>query len=401
MIWGSIFGNVDSGPNNLRLGFVNKSPSVIARRIEHVLDTTSAFRLIKTYRDDQGKEVLFDSVTVREFVASGKASAALVIPEDAYSDTSLAVKLTFYYDPKNAMETQMIEGLLQQTIMMQIPQVILQSAKHASLRALGLDSGSAFNSAIAGAVSRYFRIDARKVFSWLPSDSAISAGGAGSGSFFRNILQMDKQQVAGEHVTNPWATRSVGGWAMMFLMFTVTASAASLFDEKKNGVVLRMLAAPMSRVQILWSKYLYNISLGIVQLLVLFIAGAVLLKIDIFSNLGNLLLVILFASTASTAFGMLLSAVSKTEAQARGLGTFLILAMSSIGGAWFPTSMMPQFIQLASKGTIVYWAMDGFLQVLWRGTGTWEILPNLGVLAGIAALITAVSVAQFKKGHVF
>jgi ABC-2 type transport system permease protein len=98
---------------------------------------------------------------------------------------------------------------------------------------------------------------------------------------------------------------------------------------------------------------------------------------------------------------MLLAAVSRSTAQASGLGTFLILTMSSIGGAWFPVSLMPDFIQSISKLTLVYWSMDGFLQVLWRNAATADILPNIGILLGIAALITTISVWQFKRGHVF
>jgi hypothetical protein len=45
--------------------------------------------------------------------------------------------------------------------------------------------------------------------------------------------------------------------------------------------------------------------------------------------------------------------------------------------------------------------MDGFLQVLWRNAATTEILPDIGVLLGIAAIITGISVWQFKRGHVF
>jgi ABC-2 type transport system permease protein len=184
-------------------------------------------------------------------------------------------------------------------------------------------------------------------------------------------------------------------------LFTLTATSASLFDEKANDVVLRLLASPVSRVHILWSKYLYNISLGFIQLIVLFVGGSLLYKIDIFSNFFNLILVVVAAATACTAFGMLLSAVSRTRAQANGLGTFLILAMSSIGGAWFPTAFMPTYIQAISKFTIVYWSVEGFLQVLWRGVGTLDILPNLGALLGISLLISSVSVWQFKRGHIF
>jgi len=188
---------------------------------------------------------------------------------------------------------------------------------------------------------------------------------------------------------------------MMFLLFAMTGSSTSLFDEKKSGVVQRILASPISRVHILWSKYLYNMSIGFMQLIVLFIGGALVYNIDIFSNFRNLALVVMAAVTACTAFGMLLAAVSRSTAQASGLGTFLILAMSSVGGAWFPVSMMPDFIQSISKVTIVYWSMEGFLQVLWRSAPIADILPDIGVLFGIAVLITSISLWQFKKGHVF
>lgn len=403
MLWGSIFGNANSGPDNLRLVFVNLSTAPIARKIEAMLDTTKAFRLIKTYKDDQGREIAFDTTSAKEYIRKGNASAGLVVPANAFVDTSIGLKLKFYYDPKNEMEMQMINGLLRQTIMSQLPGVVVQGIQRQALNYLGLDSGKLFNNAIANLVSKYFKIDPQKVLTPLTSriDSFTSGSQNAGSSLFKNILQLEEEQLVGKEVANPWATRSVGGWAMMFLLFTLSHSASSLFDEKKNGVVLRLLASPISRVQILWSKYLFSMSLGFIQLLVLFVGGAFLFKIDIFSNFPNLLLIIAAAAMACASFGMLLAAVSKTAAQANGLGTFLILAMSSVGGAWFPVSFMPSYIQTFSKITLVYWSMDGFLQVLWRNAGTVDILLNIGVLLGIAAVITSISIYQFKKGHVF
>lgn len=403
MIWGAIFGKADSGPENLRLAFLNNSSSRIARSIEGVLDTTRTFRLVKTYDNDAGQAVPFDTGSIKEYVRRGKVTAALVIPADAYSDTSLGLKLKFYYDPKNDMEMQIIQGVLTKTIISQIPDVFMESMERKAVRYLGSDSGRAFNARIRNLVARYFHVDTALIRLPLLGDTTSKGAEARKqrNEFFSNILDMDSEQLVGKEVTNPWATRSVGGWAMMFLLFTLTASSTSLFDEKKSGVVLRILSAPVSRVQILWSKYLYNLSLGFLQLVVLFSAGAVLFSIPVLPNLPNLLLLILSAGFACTAFGMLLAAVSRTAGQANGLGTFLILAMSSIGGAWFPTSFMPGYIQTISKATIVYWSMDGFLQVLWRGAAFVEVLPNVAVLLGMGAVILAVSVGRFKRGHLF
>jgi ABC-2 type transport system permease protein len=188
---------------------------------------------------------------------------------------------------------------------------------------------------------------------------------------------------------------------MTFLLFTLTASSSSLFEDRKSGVLLRLLTSPVSRVHILWSKYLFNMSLGIIQLLFMFLSGWFMFQIDIFSNFFNLMLIIIAASTACTAFGMLLAAFSQTRQQAQGLGTLFILSMSAIGGAWFPTNFMPATIQFFSKLTVVYWSMDGFLEVLWRGVGLVSILPHLGILFGMGTIINFISVRRFKKGHIF
>jgi ABC-2 type transport system permease protein len=216
----------------------------------------------------------------------------------------------------------------------------------------------------------------------------------------KNMVDIRMEQLVGKDISNPMPTRSVGGWAMMFLLFTLSSVANVLIDERRNAVFVRHLAAPFSRGQILLSRYIYSTILGIIQLVVLFLAGTLLFGIDIFSNAGNLLLVIVFAAAAATGFGMLIASIARTAAQASALGLVLILSMSAIGGAWFPTTFMPATIQALSKLTIVYWSMEAFMVVLWRHGGILDVAPYLGVLAGIAAVVTALSVWRFSKGQV-
>jgi len=404
MVFGAIFGGMNGGAEGIRLVFVNESSSPVSKNIESALDTMKAVRLIKTYKDEAGKEMKFDSVSAKEFVRKGNASAALILPADMYADTSIGVKAKLFYDPKNDIETQMLQGIIQRTIFQQMPDIFAEAMQRQAVRRLGLDSGMQFNRSISSLLNRYFKTDTVQALNHPAGSQASSTSDSGSAqrkNFFENIVHLDKQQLVGQDVVNPWATRAIGGWAMMFLLFMLSGSAGSLFDEKKAGIMLRLLASPISRTQILWSKYLYNMSLGIIQLVFLFIVAGVLFNIDVLSHAFNLMVIIVAAATACTAFGMVLAAFCRTAQQVNGWGTLLILTMSAVGGAWFPTSFMPGYILAFSKLTIVYWAMDGFMQVLWRGSGILSILPNVGILLGIAAIINIVSVFQFKKGHIF
>jgi ABC-2 type transport system permease protein len=402
-IFGAVFGGSGSGPQGIKLAVLNQSAAPVAKSIEASLDTVKAFRIIKSFNDDSGRVIVFDTLSIQDYVRSGKASAALVLPPDAYADTSLGLAVKFYYDPKNEMEMQVVRGLIQQIVFSQFPSVMAESGLRQTERYLGIKSGSEFNRRMAVLAHKYFKVDTNVFLHPKLSDFKIGGGDSsgGSANFLNNIVHIENTQLVGKQLKNPWATRNVGGWAMMFLLFTLTASSSSLFDERKSGVLMRFLTSPVSRAHILWEKYVFNVSLGILQLLCMFLAGRLIFHIDILSNFFNLLLMIIAASVACTAFGMLLAAFSQTRQQANGLGTFLVLSMSAVGGAWFPTSFMPPTIQFFSKLTVVYWSIEGFLEVLWRGEGFVSIIPHLAFLMGIGAVLNIISVRQFKKGRIF
>ncbi|MFZ4589613.1 MAG: ABC transporter permease, partial [Ignavibacteria bacterium] len=255
-------------------------------------------------------------------------------------------------------------------------------------------------------ISKYFKVDTSEIYGNMNKGTTnkstdTTKSTKGGFNMFDNMLNLEKYQLVGKQVTNPMATRSVGGWAMMFLLFSLAGASRSLFEEKQSGVMIRLLSSPVTRTQILWSKYLYNMSIGIIQLVVLFFGGMLLFKIDVLSNFGNLFLLIIASSIACTAFGMFLASFTKTSAQANGLGTLLILTMSAVGGSWFPVSMMPETIQFFSKFTITYWSIEGFQAVLWRGSGFVEILPYLGTLLGIGIVVNVISYINFKRGNIF
>ena len=202
-LWGTIFGSLDSGPHNLRLAFFNHSTAPIARRIEEILDTTSTFQLIKSYKDENGQTFGFDSSSIQEYVRKGNVAAALVIPSDAYTDTSFGLKLKFYYDPRNQMEMQILQGVLQQTIATQLPQIFLRSGQLAAREYLGPHAGNSFNGEIAGVVGKYFNVDPERILQFRLDDSSHVIQSSGQRNFFSDVLKLEKVQLVGQDIENP------------------------------------------------------------------------------------------------------------------------------------------------------------------------------------------------------
>ncbi len=417
-IFGFVFGlnrKDEPGPRGIALAVVDQSGNPGAQKLIDALKADKAFRVISTRTlPDKSKAPLTEE-DLRPMMRANQFRFAVVLPPDLIRRDGIGLHVVILSNPRNDIETQMVNGLLQKTILSSAPELLGQSLQAQARRAIGDHRTDQFNRTLAIAIAAAFGGDAAEIQRSIESGdfgvaqlsaAAAPAGQSGSGSpgagdALASIVKIETEMVVGKDVKSPEATRVVGGWAMMFLMFALNGSASAFFDEKKTGIFQRLLAAPVSRAQLLWSRFIFGVLLGLVQLTTLFLAGRVMYGIDVFGNFGNLVVICIAAAAACTAFGMLIVAVTPTAAAASGLATFLIMVMSACGGAWFPISLMPPFMQEAGKFTLVYWAMEGFSQVLWAGNSFVQILPTVGILLAIAAGVMALALWRFKRGNLF
>ncbi|MCF3650354.1 ABC transporter permease [Synoicihabitans lomoniglobus] len=417
-IFGQVFGvsRSGSGPSGVPIAVVKQTDAPVADAIIAGLQAESAFKVLTQSVAADGSKSPLTEARVRKLIDDNQLRFALVFPPDTISDETFGLKLKFLNNPRNDIETQTVNGLLQKVIFTSAPQALMDGMRKRAVSYIGTAETDKFYDGMASTIAESFGLDVAEVRADMEAgvmdfgpttdtnadgESESDAPTTAAADFISEIIKIENEQLAGADVKSPGATRVVGGWAIMFLLFSVSGASTSLFEEKQAGIFQRLLASPVRRSHVLWSKYLFNVLMGIVQLSVLFLAGQILFGIETTSHIPGLLTVALVASIACTAFGMLLAAISSSPAAASGLATFLILTMSAIGGAWFPTSLMPDFIQSISKLTLVYWSMEGFLAVLWAQKSIIEILPILGILLGIAAVVNVFSVWRFNKGDLF
>lgn len=403
LIFGNIFGGGSSPRGKQPVIFVNKSGSEISKLIEKKLEESKEIYLVKTFHDEnRGGEIPFDEETAKNYVREGKISSALVLPEDSFADTSSALKLKFYYDPKNEIEYSILQGTIQKTIMTEIPSIFPLLMKRKVKNLLGNDSTKTFFKSVSNLMGNYFDISADSLFDKMTSGNVSDAinDTSKAKNMMDSIIKIESEQLVGNEISNPGVTRIVGGWAVMFLMFSLTGIITAFFEEKSTGCIKRLLCSPVKRSHILWGKFIFALLVGAVQLLVLFILSWLFFGVDIFSNFGNLLIVVIMSSGAAVSFGMFITAVAKTQSQASGLATLLILTMSALGGAWFPVSLLPEWMQTISKLTITYWSIEAFLQVLWRGADFSGIAFDVLILFSIAFIVNYYSFIRFRKGRV-
>ncbi len=404
LIFGLIFGNIGESSSKIPILFVNNSTSKVAKYFEEKLDSSKAIKLIKEYKTPESKTLLkLDEKKAVEFVKAGNYSTAVVLPPDFISDTSNALRIKIFYDPKNEIEFSLIQGVIQKSLYTTLAPLFPYLMQRKAVSELSGKESQMFTKDLSNVISKYFNVDKDTVrkYTSLKNPEALLNSNSGSGNFFQDLIKVESKQVVGEEVPNPGVARSVGGWASMFLLFSIVSASLTLFEEKQEGSLKRLLCMPVRRSHILWSKYIYSTLLGIVQLILMFLFAWVVFGLDIFTNFANLLIMIVASSMAAVAFGMLITSFAKSISQAHGIATILILLMSALGGAWFPVFLLPEWMQTIAKSTITYWSVNGFLQVLWRNSNFAGIATNVLILASVGIILTFYSVIRFRKGNIF
>jgi len=423
-------------PAGIKLAVVNLSAEPAAGKLVEALQAEKGLRIVTELKNADGTRRPLTEADVRAGIKDNDYHFALILPADLLPENAFGVRMKFLSDPRNEIEAQMVNGLLQKTVFSHVPELLGASLQREARRFLGSPRLQSFNRTMADTVADYFGGDREEIFARMnsadfgfralgqastpaakpidpslrrldtdakPAAAAAEAKPATSAvtDVFSKIVKIETEQVAGKQVSNPMAARTVGGYAIMFLLFAVSGSATTLFDEKNSGIFVRLLSAPVRPAHIIWARFLFGMILGLMQLTVLFLAGGVLFGLDIFSHAGALFGVGLSAAAACSAFGLLIAAISPSQAAAAGLATFVVISMSAVGGSWFPPSLMPEYIQRFSQLTVTYWAVEGFTDVLWAGQSLFEVLPRIGVLTGIAAGVMLIALWRFKKGTMF
>ena len=189
--------------------------------------------------------------------------------------------------------------------------------------------------------------------------------------------------------------QSVPGMGTMFVLMTIFGGMAALIEERQQWTLQRLAVMPVSRGMLLAGKILARFCLGLLQFIVVFIVGA-LLGMNFGEDPLALLLLVIVYTLSVTALSFAIGSGLKNPAQASGLGLLLTLTLAPLGGAWWPMSISPRFLQIIGHVSPVAWAMDGFTALTYQGAHLADIWVSLAVLLGMTIVAFLIAIPRFR-----
>jgi len=216
-----------------------------------------------------------------------------------------------------------------------------------------------------------------------------------------NVNQSVPQQDTTQEATPDLSQSAVPGFMVLFVFLAAQTTARSIYEEKKIGSFRRLVAAPLSKVELLIGKILPNFVTGLVQIVVIFAFGSLGMRLLGLTPLpiekaplGTILIAVVLA-LCSCAFGIAIAAIARTENQISGLSTLLLWGMGLLGGSMVPLFILERFLGPIPMIVPHYWANRAFDDLLIRGLGTANVVLDLGVLLGFSLLFFVIGLWRF------
>ena len=184
--------------------------------------------------------------------------------------------------------------------------------------------------------------------------------------------------------------------AVFFALFTGAFGLLSIYDERRQWTLQRMLASPTPKSSVLFGKLAGNLVVVWAQLLLLlFFLTLVtsLLSRDLTfiwgDNYGLLLLLTLVLSLCVSGIGVLLVGLARTPEQVRIFSPVLNMTLAALGGA-FGFAVPAALASLS----LITWGVDAFESL---AAGQTDIGLNLAVLVTQGVIFFGIGLWLFRR----
>ncbi len=199
------------------------------------------------------------------------------------------------------------------------------------------------------------------------------------------------------------ATTNPNGYAVgaqsqviLFMFLTSMTGSVVLVSTRQLGISRREFSTPTSVGTIIAGETLGRFGFALFQGFFIVVASAVLFGVDWIDPLATSAIVVAFGLVASGA-AMLVATIVTNEHQVTAIGPALGMILGLLGGTMVPIEVFPSIMRTLSHVTPHAWAMDAFHRLLLQGGGLVDVLPQVGVLLGFAALVLTLAVFRFRR----
>ena len=186
--------------------------------------------------------------------------------------------------------------------------------------------------------------------------------------------------------------------ALMLGLFPAILMALGVVREKELGSIVNLYVTPVKRLEFLFGKQLPYVAVALVNFTILFTMSQFVFAVPLKGSFPALLLGVALYATAMTAYGMLISAFTKTQIAALfGTAILTVIPATQFAGMMTPVSSLAGAAQLIGRAFPMSYFVPISVGAFTKGLEFADLAPNLLALALFIPVLTALNLALIRK----
>ncbi len=368
LVTGRFTGTTSVGVSDIPVVIVNEDDGALGQAVVDVYTADTLSSLLEP-------QVLDDSTEARHLVDEDQAAAAVIVPagfsDAVFNSSADSPTIELVINPERPLSSGVIKAILDDVLSrIEVGRVGGQVAVEQLLE-----------------TGRITPDQASQIGEAFGSQQAATAGDA---------VTVKRVDVSGR-AAQPFDVLTViaPGFALMFLMFTVTNAGRTIVQERLAGTLPRLLTAPVRASEVLGGKLFGIFLIGVAQVAILIAGTGLMFGVNWGDPLG-VVLIVLASSAGAAGWGALLAALAQSPAQVGGVGSALMLIFGILGGSLGNSFTLPDWLRPIAWITPNYWGIQGFASL---GTGAvlGEIAPHLAALTLMAVVMFGIAIVTFNR----
>ena len=186
--------------------------------------------------------------------------------------------------------------------------------------------------------------------------------------------------------------------ATMALFFSFLLTGISFLRERSQGTMERLMASPVSRLDIVLG-YLFGFFIfALTQTLIVVLFTIYVFNINYYGDLWQILVFQIVVITGAVTLGIFTSTFARNEFQMVQFIPLIIFPQVFLCGVIWPAEQMPEYLQWLSAILPLTYAVDGLREIMLAGKSLLDVGFELAVLAGFTAVTSILAAIVLRRG---
>jgi len=186
--------------------------------------------------------------------------------------------------------------------------------------------------------------------------------------------------------------------SLMLALFPAILMALAIVREKELGSITNLYVTPVSRIEFLIGKQLPYIAIALANFALMFTMALFIFRVPLKGSFATLLLGVVIYVTTTTAYGMLISAFTRTQIAALfGTAILTVLPATQFAGMTIPVSSLTGMARIMGRAFPMSYFLPISVGTFTKGLGMRDLGADIAALVLFIPVLTGVSLMLLRK----